>query len=113
MGIACFVSQTQVGHMNLRNRVNETVRSSMELRRETNDLFMTSLRTELAIVRTLCLLARQEKGKKRFHHVEQARAAFDMALELAWRLSPGRQERDEIEAVRRDVLSFCITPYRA
>lgn len=99
--------------MNLRDRVSEAVRRSMALNRETDDALMTSLHSELAIVRTLCMLARQESGNERSHHVELAKKALDTAVKLARQLRPGKRERDEIEEVRRDVLSVGIAPSHA
>jgi len=99
--------------MNLRDRVSIAVRTSMELKRETDDALMTSLRAELAIIRTLCMLARQESGNEQSHHVEQAKRALRTVLKLAKQVRPGKQQRDEIEEVRRDILSVGIVPNRA
>jgi imidazoleglycerol phosphate dehydratase HisB len=99
--------------MKLQDRANNNVRRSLELKRDTDDVLMTSLRAELAIARTLCMLARQENGNERFHHVEQAKKALDMAIELARRVTPGKQERDEIEEAHREVVSLATNPSRA
>lgn len=104
------MSQTQIVHMNLPDRVSEVVRSSLQLKRGSEDALITALRSELTIVRTLCLLARQENGNKRSYHLEQAKKELDTAIELASRFKPGKRERDEVEEVRQDLLSVDLAP---
>lgn len=92
--------------MSLRDRVNETVMRSQQLKRDTTDILMTSLRAEIAIIRTLCTLARREDGSQRSQHVEQAEEALDTIVKISSQVRPGKRERDEIEEVRQDVLSL-------
>ena len=96
--------------MRLRDRVNEAVARSQELKRETSDALMTSLRAEIAIIRTLCTLARAENGIARSHHLEQAKIALDTIVKLSKQVIIGKRERDEIEEVQQDILSLGTTP---
>jgi len=90
--------------MAISQKVNETLAVARKLRADTDDAFLTSLRTELAIVRSMCLLARQENGQRRTRHMKLAQTAFAMVLELAERVEPAQPVLDDIDQARRDIL---------
>ena len=73
------------------------------LRAATEDAFLISLRTVLDFFRTMCLLAEQEDGAKRTHHLQQAEKAFEMVLHLASRVEPDRQDRNAIEEALHNI----------
>ena len=112
MGIACHMNKTHLGHVDL-DRVNKAIKRSIELKRDLADVFTDSLRTQLAVVGTLCRMARREDGNERSHHVEQAEKGLDRVLELARKVSPEKHDRDEINKVRRNLLSLGATSGRA
>jgi hypothetical protein len=61
------------------------------------------MRTELAVVHTMCVLAEQEDGAERAHHVQQAEKAFASALEIAKRFGLNQSDRDAIEEARYSI----------
>ena len=81
--------------MKPRKKLQETV--AQALRAATENAFLTSLRTELDLIRTMCIFAEQEGGAKRVHHLQQAEKAFEMVLHFASRVEPDRQDLDAIE----------------
>jgi hypothetical protein len=86
---------------------HELVSGTMQakrLRAATEDALLTSLQTELAVVRTMCILARREKGELRAYHLRQAEVAFALILALAERTQPDREVRADIEQARQDIL---------
>lgn len=89
--------------MTLSEKVNETIADARKLRAEAQYAFRTSLQTELAVARTLCILARQEGGKDRNHHLKQAETALAMVLELAERVQPNQEVRVGVEQTRHDI----------
>ena len=86
--------------MTLGEKAEQTIAEAAELRRATEEVLWDSMRTELAVVRTMCILAEQEDGEKRTHHVQQAEKAFESVLEIARRGGPNHQDRDAIEEAR-------------
>jgi len=77
--------------------------AAAELRRATEEVFVDSMRTELAVIRTMCTLAEPEEGEKRAHHVQQAEKAFAAVLEIAKRVGPNQKDRDAIEEARQNI----------
>jgi len=55
------------------------------------------MRTELDVVRTMCLLAKQEDGEERTHHIQQAEKAFESVLEIVERIETSPHDRRDIE----------------
>jgi len=83
--------------MATRKKAQEVIAEAAELRRASEDAFLASMRTELDVVRTMCVLATQEKGERRTHHVQQAEKAFESVLEIGKRVQPSPQDRHDIE----------------
>ena len=86
-----------------REKTRETMAAAAELRRATEEVFVDSMRTELAVIRTMCTLAEPEEGEKRAHHVQQAEKAFASALEIAKRFGLNQSDRDAIEEARYSI----------
>jgi hypothetical protein len=87
-----------------RERAQETIAEAAEVRRATEDAFLFSMRTELVVVRTMCILAEQEDdGEERAHHIQQAEKAFASILDVAKRIDPNQQDRDAIEEARQNI----------
>jgi len=82
--------------MTLREKAQQTIA-------EAEEAFLDFMRTELAVAHTRCVLAEQEHGKKRAHHIQQAEKAFEMTLELASRVPTHQQDRDAIEEARHNI----------
>jgi len=89
--------------MSLGEKAEQTIAEAGELRRATEEVLWDSMRTELAVVRTMCILAEQEDGEKRAHHLQQAEKAFASFLEIAKRVGPNQQDRDAIEEARQSI----------
>lgn len=89
--------------MTLDEQANQAPARARELRATAEAAFLTALQTELAVVRTMCNLARHEDGEVRIHYMKEAQAAFEMALELAKRITLNEGLRYEIEGVRQDM----------
>ena len=89
--------------MALTEKAQETIPEVAELRRGAEAAFLVSMRTELDIIRTLCILAQQEGGVKRTHHLQHAEKAFEMVVHLASRVEPDRQDLDAIEEAHDDI----------
>jgi hypothetical protein len=89
--------------MTRREKAQETIAEAAEVRRDAEEVFWDSMRTELAVVHTMCTLAEQEDGQKRAHHLQQAEKAFEMVLNLASRVAPDRRDRDAIEEARQRI----------
>ena len=77
-----------------------------ELRRETETLLASTLLAELAVVRTMCTLAKKESGAPRFGHIAQAEKAFRAVLALATRVKPSQKALDSIETARYQISSL-------
>lgn len=89
--------------MALRAKGRETITTTDELRRTVEEAFRVSMHTDLNVVRRLCLLAEQENGKKRAHHVRLAEKAFASALELASRVELNQDDREAIERAQDNI----------
>jgi len=89
--------------MTLREKAQEIRAEAADLRRATEEVFLDSIRTELAVIRTMCILAQHEDGEKRAHHVQQAEKAFESVLEIARRVEPDQQDRNDIEEARHNI----------
>ena len=89
--------------MTLSEKINETIADARKLRAGTQHAFLASLQTELAVARTMCILARQEHGEDRAHHLKQAETAFAMVLELAERVQPSQEVRVDMEQARQEI----------
>jgi hypothetical protein len=87
----------------LRQKAQKAIAEAAALRRATQEAFLDSIRTELAVIRTMCILAQQEDGEKRAHHVQQAEKAFATVLAIAKRVGPSQQDRDAIEDARHRI----------
>jgi|SRR5262252_3480805 hypothetical protein len=93
--------------MALREKAQETIAEAAELRRTVEETFLVSMRTELDIIRTLCLLAEQEDGEKRARHVQLAEKAFETVLELASRVEADGLDQRAIEEARENIRRLC------
>jgi len=98
--------------MTLKEKTQQVIAEAAELRRATEETFLDSLRTELAVVRTMCVLAEQEDGERHTHHIQQAEKAFESVLAIAKRVAPNHQDRDAIEEARHNIrrLGGCDSP---
>jgi hypothetical protein len=77
---------------------------AVEVRRATEDAFLFSMRTELVVVRTMCILAEQEEDvEKRAHQIQQAEKAFASVLKVASQAEPNRGDHDAIEEARHNI----------
>ena len=83
--------------MTARAKAQETITEVAELRLATENVFLASMRTELDVVRTTCLLAEQEDGEKRTRHIQLAERALKSVLEIVKRVAPNQQDRRDIE----------------
>jgi len=83
--------------MTARAKAQETITEAAELRLATENVFLASMRTELDVVRTTCLLAEQEDGEKRTRHIQLAERALKSVLEIVKRVAPNQQDRRDIE----------------
>jgi|SRR5215813_9524712 len=92
--------------MTLGEKANEALARARELRATAEAAFLNSLQTELAVARTMCNLARHEDGEVRVHHITEAKAAFEMALELEERITLREGLRYEIEGIRQDIAAL-------
>ena len=89
--------------MALHEEAESAIGQARQLRAATEDAFLSSLHTELAVVHTMCILARQEQGADRAHHVKQAETAFSVVLELAGRITLTAEARAEIDQARQAI----------
>jgi len=84
--------------MTARAKAQETtIAEAAELRLATENVCLASMRTELDVVRTTCLLAEQEDGEKRTRHIQLAERALKSVLEIVKRVAPNQQDRRDIE----------------
>jgi hypothetical protein len=77
--------------------------AARELRRATEDILLACMRTELAVIRTLCFLAQQEDRERRAHRVTQAEALFELVLKNAKRVAPNQRDCCDIEEARHNI----------
>src|SRR5215469_14426688 len=103
MGMACRLKGVLACLMTLREKAQETIAEAAELRRVTAEALLDIMRTEFAVVRTMCILAEQEDAEKCAHHLQQAEKAFERILEIAKRVGPNQQDRDDIEEARHNI----------
>ena len=89
--------------MTLGEKANEAMARASELRATAEAAFLSALHTEFAVIRTICNLAQDEDGEVRAHHLHEAEAAFETALELARCITLSERLRYEIEGVRQDI----------
>src|SRR5215467_3964979 len=89
--------------MTARAKAQETITEAAELRLATENVFLASMRTELDVVRTTCLIAEQEDGEKRTRHIQLAEKALKSVLEIVKRIVPNQQDRRDIEEARQSI----------
>ena len=89
--------------MAARAKAQETIAEAAELRLATENVFLASMRTELDVVRTTCLIAEQEDGEKRTRHIQLAEKALKSVLEIVKRIVPNQQDRRDIEEARQSI----------
>jgi hypothetical protein len=89
--------------MNVWEKAQQTTAEAQEIRRETEEALLSSMRTELDIVSTVYLLAQQEDGERRARHVKMAETAMKSVLKLAERVELSRQERKQIEQAKQNI----------
>jgi len=89
--------------MTARAKAQETITEAAELRLATENVFLASMRTELDVVRTTCLLAEHEDGEKRTRHIQLAEKALKSVLEIVKRVVPNQQDRRDIGEARLSI----------
>src|SRR5215470_16092632 len=89
--------------MTLWEKALQTTAEARELRRETDEALLRSMRTELDIVSTIYLLAQQEDGERRARHVQMAETAMKSVLTLAECVELSRQERKQTEQAKQNI----------
>ena len=83
--------------------VQETLAQARDLRAATEDAFLTSLRAELGIIRTVCILAEREGGAERVHHLQLAEKAFEVVLDVGSRVEPNSRDHDAIKEAPHNI----------
>jgi len=89
--------------MTARAKAQQTIAEAAELRRAAENAFLASMRTELDVIGTTCLLAEEEGGEKRTRHIQLAEKALKSVLEIVKRVEPNQQDRRDIEEARHSI----------
>src|SRR5262245_34832619 len=107
--VKCIAWQRRISlnrPMKAQQTTNEAIALAEQSLRETEDVLVTCLHTQLAIVSSLCELARRETGERRSSRIEQAETGLKSMRELVKHVRAREEDLDAIAVAHRNILQL-------